>query len=85
MPHIMKWRISKYSQSVHSFSMNGLAVMFWLFPQRLKHFSNTLFLLLHVRVNIEVESCSYVSVAKQYTYGLIVAVAFNAASSKAVA
>lgn len=56
-----------------------------LFSKRLEHLGDALFLLLHVRVNIEVESCSDVGMTKQYTYGLVVAVALNATSGKAVA
>ena len=56
-----------------------------LFSQRLEHLGDALFLLLHVRVNIEVEGCCNVGMTKQYAYGLVVAVAFNAACCKAVA
>ena len=55
-----------------------------LFSQRLEHLGDALFLLLHVRVNIEVEGCCNVGMTKQYAYGLVVAVAFNAACRKAV-
>ena len=56
-----------------------------LFSKRLKHLSDTLFLLLHVRVNIEVEGCCNVGMTEQYAYSLVVAVAFYAACGKAVA
>ena len=56
-----------------------------LFSQRLEHLGDALFLLLHVRVNIEVEGCCDVGMTEQYAYGLVVAVAFNAACCKAVA
>ena len=56
-----------------------------LFSKRLEHLGNALFLLLHVRVNIEVESCGDIGMTEQYAYGLVVAVAFNAACGKAVA
>ena len=55
-----------------------------LFPKRLEHLSDALFLLLHVRVNIEVECCCNVGMTEQYAYGLVVAVAFYAACGKAV-
>ena len=56
-----------------------------LFSKRLEHLGNALFLLLHVRVNIEVEGCGDIGMTEQHTYGLVVAVAFNAACGKAVA
>ena len=56
-----------------------------LFSKRLEHLGNAFFLLLHVRVNIEVEGCCDVGMTEQYAYCLVVAVAFNAASGKAVA
>ena len=52
------------------------------FPRDLNILVMHFFLLLHVRVNIEVESCSDVGMTKQYTYGLVVAVALNATSGK---
>ena len=55
-----------------------------LFPKRLKHLGDTLFLLLHVRVNIEIKGCCNVGMTEQYAYGLVVAVAFNAACRKVV-
>ena len=55
-----------------------------LFFQRLEHLGDALFLLLHVRVNIEIKGCCDVGMTEQYAYGLIVAVAFNAACRKAV-
>ena len=56
-----------------------------LFSKRFEHLGNALFLLLHVRVNIEVEGCGDVGMTEQYAYCLVVAVAFNAACGKAVA
>ena len=56
-----------------------------LFSQRLEHLGDTLFLLLHVRVNIEVEGCGDVGMTEQYAYCLVVAVALYAARRKAVA
>ena len=41
--------------------------------------------LLHVRVNIEIKGCCNVGMTEQYTYCLVVTVAFNAACCKAVA
>ena len=55
-----------------------------LFPKRLKHLGDTAFLLFHVRMNIEVESCGDIGMTEQYAYCLVVAVAFNAACSKVV-
>ena len=55
------------------------------FSKRLEHLGDTLFLLLHVWVNIEVECCCNVGMTEQYAYGLVVAVAFYAACGKAVA
>lgn len=56
-----------------------------LFSQRLEHLGDTLFLLLHIRVNIEVEGCCDVGMTEQYAYCLVIAVAFNAACGKAMA
>ena len=56
-----------------------------LFSQRLEHLGDTLFLLLYVRVNIEIKGCCNIGMTEQYAYGLVVAVAFNAACGKAVA
>ena len=56
-----------------------------LFSKRLEHLGDTLFLLLHIRMNIEVEGCGDVCMTEQYAYGLVVTVAFNAACGKAVA
>ena len=57
---------------------------FSLFSKRLEHLGDALFLLLHVRMNIELEGCGDVCMTVQYTYGLVVAVAFNATCRKAV-
>lgn len=56
-----------------------------LFSQRLEHFGDALFLLLHVWVNIEVEGCGDVGMTEQHTYGLIVTIALYASCSKAMA
>ena len=56
-----------------------------LFSQRLEHLGDALFLLLHVWVNIEIKGCCDVGMTEQYAYGLVVAVAFNAACGKAMA
>ena len=55
-----------------------------LFPKRLEHLVDAFFLLLHVRVNIEIKGCSDVGMTEQYAYSLVVAVAFNAACRKVV-
>ena len=55
-----------------------------LFSKRLEHLGDALSLLFHVRVNIEIKGCCDVGMTEQYAYGLIVAVAFNAACRKAV-
>ena len=56
-----------------------------LFSKRLEHLGDALFLLFHVRVNIEIKGCCNVGMTEQYAYSLVVAVAFNAACGKAVA
>ena len=56
-----------------------------LFSKRLEHLGDALLLLFHVRVNIEVKGCCNIGMTEQYAYGLVVAVAFNAACCKAVA
>ena len=43
-----------------------------LFPKRLKHLGDALFLLLHVWVNIEIKGCCDVGMTEQYTYSLVV-------------
>ena len=55
------------------------------FPKDLNILVMHFFLLLHVRVNIEIKGCCDVGMTEQYAYGLVVAVAFNAACGKAVA
>ena len=72
-------------KSPHPFAVYSLYLLCSLFSKRLKHLSDTLFLLLHVRVNIEVEGCCNVGMTEQYAYSLVVAVAFNAACGKAMA
>ena len=64
--------------------MAALKKLCTLFSKRLEHLGDALFLLLHVRVNIEIKGCCDVGMTEQYAYGLIVAVAFNAACRKAV-
>ena len=55
-----------------------------LFSKRLEHLGDALFLLFHVWVNIEIKGCCDVGMTEQYAYGLVVAVAFNAACRKVV-
>ena len=55
-----------------------------LFSKRLEHLVDALFLLFHVRVNIEIKGCCNIGMTEQYAYGLVVAVAFNAACRKVV-
>ena len=55
-----------------------------LFSKRLEHLGDALFLLFHVRVNIEIKGCCNIGMTEQYAYGLEVAVAFNAACRKVV-
>ena len=55
-----------------------------LFSKRLEHLGDALFLLLHIWVNIEIKGCCDVGMTEQYAYGLVVAVAFNAACRKVV-
>ena len=55
-----------------------------LFSKRLEHLGDALFLLFHVRVNIEIKGCCNIGMTKLYAYGLVVAVAFNAACRKVV-
>ena len=54
------------------------------FPRDLNIFVDALFLLFHVRVNIEIKGCCNIGMTEQYAYGLVVAVAFNAACRKVV-
>ena len=67
-------------ESPHPFAFYSLCYFSSLFPKRLE-----LFLLPHIRVNIEIKGCSNVGMTEQYTYCLVVTVAFNAACCKAVA
>ena len=55
-----------------------------LFPKRLEHLGDALFLLFHVWVNIEIKGCCDVGMTEQYAYCLVVAVAFKAACRKVV-
>ena len=71
-------------ESPHPFAFYSLCYFSSLFSKRLEHLGDALFLLFHVRVNIEIKGCCDVGMTEQYAYGLIVAVAFNAACRKAV-
>ena len=71
--------------SPHPFAFYSLYFFFFLFSKRFEHLGNTLFLLLHVRVNIEIKGCCDVGMTEQYAYCLVIAVAFNAACGKAMA
>ena len=72
-------------ESPHPFAFYSLCYFSSLFSKRLEHPGDALFLLLHVRVNIEIKGCSNVGMTEQYTYCPVVTVAFNAACCKAVA
>ena len=65
--------------------MDVFVEKFSLFSKRLEHLCDALFLLLHIRVNIEIKGCCDVGMTEQYAYCLVVAVAFNAACGKAMA
>ena len=54
------------------------------FPRDLNILVMHFFLLFHVRVNIEIKGCCNIGMTEQYAYGLVVAVAFNAACRKVV-
>ena len=71
-------------ESPHPFVFYSLCYFSSLFSKRLEHLGDALSLLFHVRVNIEIKGCCDVGMTEQYAYGLIVAVAFNAACRKAV-
>lgn len=71
-------------ESPHPFVFYSLCYFSSLFSKRLEHLGDALFLLFHVRVNIEIKGCCDVGMTEQYAYGLVVAVAFNAACGKAV-
>ena len=72
-------------ESPHPFAFYSLCYFSSLFSKRLEHLGDALFLLFHVRVNIEIKGCCNIGMTEQYAYGLVVAVAFNAACGKAVA
>ena len=72
-------------ESPHPFAFYGLCYFSSLFSKRLEHLGDAHFLLLHVRVNIEIKGYSNVGMTEQYTYCLVVTIAFNAACRKAVA
>lgn len=71
-------------ESPHPFVFYSLCYFSSLFSKRLEHPGDALFLLFHVRVNIEIKGCCDVGMTEQYAYRLVVAVAFNAACRKAV-
>ena len=71
-------------ESPHPFAFYSLYYFSSLLSKRLEHLGDTLFLLLHVRVNIEIKGCCNIGMTEQYAYGLVVAVAFNAACRKVV-
>ena len=71
--------------SPHPFAFIAYTPFPSLFSKRLEHLGDALFLLLHIRVNIEVECCGDVGMTEQHTYGLVVAVAFNATCGKTMA
>ena len=71
-------------ESPHSFAFYSLCYFSSLFSKRLEHPGDALFLLFHVRVNIEIKGCCNIGMTEQYAYGLVVAVAFNAACRKVV-
>ena len=71
-------------ESPHPFVFYSLCYFSSLFSKRLEHLGDALSLLFHVWVNIEIKGCCDVGMTEQYAYGLIVAVAFNAACRKAV-
>ena len=72
-------------ESPHPLAFYSLCYFSSLFSKRLEHPGDALFLLPHVRVNIEIKGCSNVGMTEQYTYCPVVTVAFNAACCKAVA
>ena len=71
-------------ESPHPFAFYSLCFFSFLFSKRLEHLGDALFLLFHVRVNIEIKGCCNIGMTEQYAYGLVVAVAFNAACRKVV-
>ena len=71
-------------ESPHPFAFYSLYYFSSLFSKRLEHPGDALFLLFHVRVNIEIKGCCNIGMTEQYAYGLVVAVAFNAACRKVV-
>ena len=71
-------------ESPHPFAFYCLCYFSSLFSKRLEHLGDALFLLFHVRVNIEINGCCNIGMTEQYAYGLVVAVAFNAACRKVV-
>ena len=53
-------------ESPHPFAFYSLCYFSSLFSKRLEHPGDALFLLLHVRVNIEIKGCSNVGMTEQY-------------------
>ena len=60
-------------ESPHPFAFYSLYYFSSLFSQRLEHLGDALFLLFHVRVNIEIKGCCNIGMTEQYAYGLVVA------------
>ena len=71
-------------ESPHPFAFYSLCFFSSLFSKRLEHLGDALFLLFHVRVNIEIKGRCNIGMTEQYAYCLVVAVAFNAACRKVV-
>jgi hypothetical protein len=84
-PIFQEGRSSIGFHPLHTYPMIFLYFLGVLFPKRLEHPGDALFLLPHIRVNIEIKGCSNVGMTEQYTYCLVVTVAFYAACCKAVA
>ena len=59
-------------ESPHPFAFYSLCYFSSLFSKRLEHPGYALFLLFHVRVNIEIKGYSNVGMTEQYTYCLVV-------------
>ena len=71
-------------ESTHPFVFYSLCYFYSVYSKRLEHLGDALFLLFHVRANIEIKGCCNIGMTEQYAYGLVVAVAFNAACRKVV-
>ena len=57
-------------ESPHPFAFYSLCYFSSLFSKRLEHLGDALFLLFHVRVNIEIKGCCDVGMTEQYAYCL---------------